>query len=162
MSFARTSLLRLTSRRIIAAPRVRTFTSSIRVNELIKKYTQDHEWITFDTNDSSNTVTIGITSYAASSLGDVVYVELPRCSKTVEAGEAFGAVESVKSASDILSPVAGEVVEVNGALNDKPGLINKSPEEDGWIAKVRVEGVQAMEGEALMEEEEYKELLESS
>ncbi|KAF8249532.1 glycine cleavage H-protein [Wilcoxina mikolae CBS 423.85] len=130
--------------------------------ELIKKYTQDHEWITLDTSDSSRTATIGITTYAASSLGDVVYVELPSCSTTVEAGEAFGAVESVKSASDILSPVAGEVVEVNTKLNDKPALINKAPEGEGWIVKVKVEGVQVMEGEGLMGEEEYLEMIESS
>ncbi len=97
--------------------------------------------------------TIGITSYAANSLGDVVFVELPNVGDSVSAGEAFGAVESVKSASDILSPVTGEVVEANSALDDKPSLINKSPEGDAWIAKVKV--AEKSELEELMGETEY-------
>jgi glycine cleavage system H protein len=101
--------------------------------------------------------TVGITSYAAQSLGDVVYVELPPVTSPVLAGEPFGAVESVKSASDILSPVAGEVVAVNEALNDKPSIINASPEGEGWIVKLKVE---SLEAEGLMEEAEYKKFTE--
>ena len=100
------------------------------------------------------TGTIGITSYAAKALGDVVYVELPTADATVAAGDTIGAVESVKSASDILSPVAGTVVEANAALEETPGLINRSPEGEAWIARVKVESVEEVEG--LMEEEEYR------
>jgi len=129
----------------------RTFTSTGSLNELIKKFTQDHEWVQLDT--STETATIGITTYAAKSLGDVVFVELPNVGDSVSAGEAFGAVESVKSASDILSPVTGEVVDANSALEDKPSLINKSPEGDAWIAKVKV--AEKSELEELMGETEY-------
>lgn len=100
------------------------------------------------------TVTIGITKYAAASLGDVVYVELPTQDVAVIAGDAIGAVESVKSASDILTPVTGVVVEANGALEDKPGIINKGPEGEGWIARIDI-GDES-EVEALMDEAAYK------
>lgn len=102
--------------------------------------------------------TIGITSYAAKALGDVVYVELPTADTSVAAGDTIGAVESVKSASDILSPVAGTVVEANAALEETPGLINRSPEGEAWIARVKVESVEEVDG--LMGEDEYRAFVE--
>lgn len=97
--------------------------------------------------------TLGISTYAANALGDVVYIEMPEAGLEVSAGEAIGAVESVKSASDILSPVGGKVVEVNEELQDKPGQLNKDPEGAAWLARLEVEG--EAEGK-LMSEEEYK------
>ena len=95
---------------------------------------QDHEWITME----GDIGTIGITNHAQEQLGDVVFVDLPEVGSTVEKDETMGAVESVKAASDIYSPVSGEVVEVNGALNDEPALVNTAAEADGWMAKVKL------------------------
>ncbi|KAH9839657.1 hypothetical protein Tdes44962_MAKER08000 [Teratosphaeria destructans] len=116
-----------------------------------KKYTEDHEWI--DTS-SPESASIGISTYAAKALGDVVYVELPTVGLEVSKGDAIGAVESVKSASDIMTPVSGVVTEVNSLLEDKPGTINSSPEADGWIAKVKV--TDKGEWEGLMDGQAYK------
>ena len=99
--------------------------------------------------------TLGISTYAAKALGDVVYIELPSTSLEISSGDAIGAVESVKSASDILSPVGGKVVEVNKLLEEKPGEINKDPEGEAWIARIEVEGGAEVEG--LMSKDEYKE-----
>lgn len=115
-----------------------------------KKYTEDHEWI--DVSADGKTATLGISDYAAKALGDVVYIELPQVDMDVNAGDAIGAVESVKSASDILTPISGKVTEVNSALEEKPAGINKDPEGEGWIAKVQIEG--EPEGK-LMSKEEY-------
>ncbi|KAI9879856.1 MAG: glycine cleavage system H-protein subunit, partial [Pleopsidium flavum] len=111
----------------------RTFRSSALVQE--KKYTQDHEWI--ELSDDGSTGTIGISTYAAKALGDVVYVELPTADLEVNAGDSIGAVESVKSASDIMTPVSGKIIEANNVLEEKPGTINKGPEGEGWIARIR-------------------------
>lgn len=100
------------------------------------------------------TGTIGVSAYAAKALGDVVYVELPSIDLEVNAGESIGAVESVKSASDIMTPVAGKIVEANNVLEDKPGTINQSPEADGWLAKIEV--ADAAEVDALMDADAYK------
>jgi glycine cleavage system H protein len=97
--------------------------------------------------------TLGISTYAAHALGDVVFVELPQLEMDVSAGEAIGAVESVKSASDILTPVSGTIAEVNKTLEDKPGSLNKDPEGEFWIAKVTLSA--EPEG-TLMSAEEYK------
>ncbi|WP_028471417.1 glycine cleavage system protein GcvH [Neptunomonas japonica] len=99
------------------------------------KYTASHEWI-LDNGDG--TVTIGITDHAQELLGDVVFVEVPEVGRAVEKGEEFSLVESVKAASDIYSPVTGEVVAVNELLEDSPETINESAFEDGWIAKVKL------------------------
>lgn len=96
--------------------------------------------------------TLGISSYASKALGDVVYIELPQVDLEVGAGDAIGAVESVKSASDILTPIEGKVVDVNSALEETPGTVNKDPEGDGWIAKIKVSS--EPEGK-LMSKEEY-------
>jgi glycine cleavage system H protein len=125
---------------------------------MLRKYTKDHEWINLPANSSHGT--IGISNYAAHALGDVVYVELPTAPLTVAAGDAVGAVESVKSASDINAPVSCTIVEANPVLEESPGIINKAPEEEGstggWVAKVVVgEGIEK-ELDLLMTEEEYR------
>jgi len=102
---------------------------------------------------SPPTGTIGITQYASKALGDVVYVELPEVGMEVNKGDTIGAVESVKSASDIMSPVSGKITEANDVLGDKPGTINKGPEAEGWFAKIEVSDKSEMEG--LMSKEEY-------
>jgi glycine cleavage system H protein len=106
-------------------------------------------------------VTLGISKYAAEKLGDVIYVELPEASLTVNAGDAVGAVESVKSASDIMTPVAGKVLESNSILEEKPGLLNQDPEGEGWITKVEIaEGGAEVEG--LMDGEGYRKFTEEA
>lgn len=102
--------------------------------------------------------TIGVSKHAAKELGDVMYVELPPIDEDVEAGSTVGAVESVKSANDIITPVSGKVVEVNERLSEKSGIVNESPEEDGWMAKIEVSN--AAEVDALMDEEQYRKFLE--
>jgi glycine cleavage system H protein len=118
------------------------------------QYTRSHEWV----RTEDDTATIGITDYAQEELGDIVYVELPEEGATFDAGDSFGTVESVKAVSDLYTPVGGEVVEVNGALNDSPEKINEDPYGDGWIVKLRVsdEGdlLSASDYEQLLEEEE--------
>ena len=99
------------------------------------------------------TGTIGVSVYAAKNLGDVVYVELPTLDQEVNAGDSIGAVESVKSASDIMTPVSGKIIEANDVLEEKPGTINKSPESEGWIARIEVKD--AAEISELMGDVEY-------
>ncbi|PNS19245.1 glycine cleavage system H protein [Sphaceloma murrayae] len=118
----------------------------------VKKYTSDHEWV--ELSEDGQSATIGISTYAASALGDVVYVELPAVDLEFNAGDSIGAVESVKSASDIMAPVAGTVIESNSSLEEKPGHINKSPEDEAWLAKIKVSD--ASEVEALMDADAYK------
>ncbi|KAL9000319.1 MAG: hypothetical protein Q9169_001036 [Polycauliona sp. 2 TL-2023] len=117
-----------------------------------KKYTKDHEWI--ELSDDKTQGTIGITRYAASALGDVVFVELPTLDLEVSAGDSIGAVESVKSASDIMTPVTGKIIATNAKLEEKPGTINKGPEDEGWIARIEVGD--AKEVESLMGLDDYK------
>ncbi|MFW6345761.1 MAG: glycine cleavage system protein GcvH [Halomonas sp.] len=100
------------------------------------RYAESHEWV-LDNGDG--TVTVGISDHAQEALGDVVFVELPEVGRTLEQKEEFGVVESVKAASDLYAPVAGEVIAVNEALEDAPETLNESPYEDGWIMKIRVE-----------------------
>jgi glycine cleavage system H protein len=105
-------------------------------NEL--KYLKTHEYVQLETD---GTAIIGITDFAQDQLGDVVFVELPAVGRMVSAGEAVAVVESVKTASDIYSPVAGEVIEVNSSLTDEPEKINAAPYGDGFLFKVRVTSV---------------------
>lgn len=100
------------------------------------KYTKSHEWVRLE----DGTATVGITEHAQDELGDVVFVELPEAGTTFEAGDSFGAVESVKAVSDLYAPVGGEVVEVNEALGDTPEKINEDPYGEGWILKLRTSG----------------------
>ncbi len=100
------------------------------------KYTKSHEWVRLE----DGTATVGITEHGQGELGDVVFVELPEAGTTFEAGDSFGAVESVKAVSDLYAPVGGEVVEVNEALGDTPEKINEDPYGEGWILKLRTSG----------------------
>ena len=104
-------------------------------------YTKDHEWV----RASGDRATVGITDHAQQQLGDVVYVELPDVGASYEAGAAFGAVESVKAASDLYLPVAGEIIAVNEPLINSPELLNSDPYGSGWLVKIKVaEGVGAL------------------
>ena len=98
------------------------------------RFTKDHEWVELN----GDIATIGISAYAAEQLGDVVFVEVPDVGKALKSGDSLAVVESVKAASDVYAPVAGEVVESNPALADTPETVNQSPEGDGWFAKVKV------------------------
>lgn len=101
-------------------------------NDLL--YTEEHEWIKID----GDTGTIGITDYAQSELGDIVFIELPEKGQTFAKGDKFAVIESVKAASDIYLPISGEIAEVNSSLEDAPETINSSPFTDGWIAKIKI------------------------
>jgi glycine cleavage system H protein len=125
------------------------------------RYTPEHEWVSVD----GTTASVGITEYAAQQLGDVVYVSLPATGASVSAGEPCGEVESVKSVSDLYSPVDGEVVEVNSELEDDPSLVNAEPYVGGWLFRVRV--AQDGNGEPalptdLLSAPEYEELTKSA
>lgn len=115
-------------------------------------YTEEHEWTRVDADDES-VLWIGVTDFAQSQLGDVVMVELPAVGDEVSAGETFGTVESPKSVSDLFAPVTGEIIAVNGELEDSPELVNESPYEDGWLVKVRMSDPSELDG--LMDAEAY-------
>ncbi len=119
-----------------------------------RRYAESHEWVKLD----GDIATVGITDYAQHALGDIVYVDMPEVGDTVEAGEVFGAVESVKAASDLISPISGEVVEVNENLEDAPESINADAFEN-WIMKVKVSN--AAEIEALLDAAAYAKLCEN-
>jgi len=127
-----------------------------------RKYTQEHEWVRLD----GDTAVVGITHFAQDQLGDVVYVELPEApaSDFVDQGDAIGAVESVKSASDINAPVRCKVVAANQLLEEKPATINQVPEDDsnggGWIVRVEVDEEGAKQVDELMDAEAYKAFIE--
>lgn len=116
-------------------------------------YTETHEWVKVQ----DSLATLGITDYAQAQLGDVVFLELPRVGKLLEAGDSFGVVESVKAASDLYSPVAGTVTEVNESLNATPELVNRDPYGEGWLIRVQLNGDL---GEGLLDEAGYKALSE--
>ncbi|ESK87878.1 glycine dehydrogenase [Moniliophthora roreri MCA 2997] len=119
---------------------------------ITRRYTAEHESVTFD--DSTGLGVISITDHAQSSLGDVVFVELPTKGSEVVQGDQIGAVESVKAASDIYAPVSGTIEEINEILSSEPGLLNKSPEEKGWLCRIKLSDPTEMD--KLMTEEEYK------
>lgn len=108
------------------------------------RFTADHEWAALE----DGVITIGITEYAQSQLGDIVYVELPEVGRTVDQGEETAVVESVKAAGEVKSPVTGEVVEVNDVLNDEPELVNQDPDAEGWFFKIKP-----------LEPEQFKEMM---
>ena len=99
------------------------------------RYTAEHEYV--QPSDDRGVVVIGITDYAQGELGDVVYVSLPKVGETYEAHQPFGTIEAVKAVSELYMPVAGEVVEVNGALDADPAVVNRDPYGEGWMVKVR-------------------------
>jgi glycine cleavage system H protein len=111
-------------------------------------YTETHEWVTLE----DEVATVGITEFAQAQLGDVVFLELPRVGKLLEAGDTFGVVESVKAASDLYSPVAGTVLEVNESLNTHPEQVNGDPYGAGWLIRVRLNGDL---GQGLLDEAGY-------
>jgi len=127
-------MLRLASANLARCARSSSLQTRFATRCLTTKFSKDHEWIKIE----GDIGTIGITNHAQEQLGDVVFVDLPEVGSTVEKDDTMGAVESVKAASDIYSPVSGEVTEVNDALTDEPALVNSSAEADGWMAKVKL------------------------
>lgn len=114
------------------------------------KYTESHEWISVEDKIG----TVGITDYAQSELGDIVYVELPEVGKNVNLGGEICVLESTKAAADIYSPLSGSVVEVNLELNNTPELVNQSPEKKGWLYKIELANLNELD--ELMELEQYQ------
>lgn len=119
------------------------------------RYSKDHEWVLVD----DETAAIGITDYAQSSLGDVVYIDMPRVGDKFAAHEAFGSVESVKAVSEVFIPIGGEVTAVNDGLNDTPEKVNSDPYGDAWFIKVKMEN--PLEADGMLSSEEYEEYLTS-
>lgn len=117
------------------------------------KYTKDHEWIKID----GDTATVGITDFAQSELGDIVYVDVDTLDDTVEQDEVFGTVEAVKTVSDLFMPLTGEVIEFNEALEDSPESVNKDPYGDGWMIKIKLSDTGQID--SLLDAEAYKELV---
>jgi glycine cleavage system H protein len=117
------------------------------------KFTKDHEWLRIE----GDVATVGITPYAQEQLGDLVFVELPQAGRRLEKGAGAAVIESVKAASDVYSPISGEVSEVNESIVQEPGLVNSDPTGKGWMFKLKV--ADAAEIEALMDEAAYKSLI---
>ena len=115
------------------------------------KYTKDHEWALFE----ENTVTIGITDYAQSSLGEIVFVELPEIGQVIEIGSSFGVIESIKSVSDLYCPISGKVLEINNLLLEQPDLLNSNPYEN-WIIKLALSSTD--EENSLLSDDQYKKI----
>ena len=118
-----------------------------------KKYTKEHEWISLQ----DEVATIGITNYAQESLGDIVFVELPKIGKLINKGDLIGVVESVKAASDIYAPVSGEIIEVNKELTNTPQLVNTNPEDSGWYIKIKLEKTDELNN--LLTLDQYKKII---
>ena len=116
------------------------------------KYLETHQWVRVE---ADGTATVGITDFAQEQLGDVVYIGVPEVGVTVNGGEEAGVAESVKSASDVFSPVTGEVIEVNAKLEDEPEIVNEDPYGDGWMFKVKLADLGELDG--LMDAEAYSE-----
>ncbi len=117
------------------------------------KYTKDHEWIRIDGDEA----TIGITEFAQSELGDIVYVDVDTLDETVDKDEVFGTVEAVKTVSDLFMPLTGEVIEFNETLEDEPELVNSSPYEEGWMIKIKFSDESELD--SLLDAEDYKALI---
>ena len=120
---------------------------------MTRYFTKEHEWIEVE----GSSATVGITDYAQSQLGDVVFVEVPTPGTTVKAGGEAAVVESVKAASDVYAPVSGEVTEGNAALTDQPDLVNTAPEGEGWFFKLTLADSSELDG--LMDEAAYREFV---
>ena len=117
------------------------------------RYTKDHEWISLE----GNIATIGITDFAQSELGDIVYVDIASKGKALGAEEVFGTVEAVKTVSDLFLPVAGTILEVNSALNNNPELVNSDPYGSGWMVKVEVSETESLD--ALVDASAYEQMV---
>ncbi|HOH71249.1 MAG TPA: glycine cleavage system protein GcvH [Paludibacteraceae bacterium] len=117
------------------------------------KYTKDHEWFRLE----GDCAYVGITDFAQSELGEIVFVEIETVGETLNAGETFGTVEAVKTVSDLFLPVSGEVLEANPLLDDQPELVNSDPYGEGWMVKIRVENM--AETETLLTAEAYRSLI---
>ena len=118
-------------------------------------FTKEHEWIRVD----GDVATVGISDHAQEALGDIVFAEAPEAGRTLTKGQEAAVVESVKAASDVYSPVGGEVIEGNGAIADDPALINRDPEGEGWFFKLKLSDPSELDG--LMAEAEYREWVKS-
>ena len=116
-------------------------------------YTNDHEWIKID----GNTALVGITDFAQSELGDIVFIEVETIGEDLNKNEVFGTVEAVKTVSDLFIPVSGKVLEFNSALEDNPELVNESPYEEGWIVKMEISNLD--ETSDLLDSKAYKSLI---
>jgi glycine cleavage system H protein len=119
------------------------------------RYTDDHEWLRLEGDEG----TVGITAYAAGELGDIVFVELPAVGASLQSAQSFGVIESVKTASDLYSPVEGEVIAVNEQLADKPELVNADPYGEGWMIRLRLADPAAVE--KLKDADAYRKLTEA-
>ncbi len=119
------------------------------------KYTKDHEWIKVDGDEAQ----IGITEFAQKELGDIVFIEVETEGETLDAGEAFGTIEAVKTVSDMFMPVNGEVLEFNEELEANPEIVNKDPYGEGWIIKIKISDPAELDN--LLDADAYKELIEA-
>jgi glycine cleavage system H protein len=117
------------------------------------KYSSDHEWVKVEGNEAY----VGITDFAQEELGDIVFIDVSTEGETLEQGEVFGSVEAVKTVSDLMMPVSGEVLEVNAEIDDAPELVNKDPYGKGWIIKVTIVNPEELDG--LMSATDYKEFI---
>ena len=118
-----------------------------------KKYSKDHEWV----SSENDIATIGITNHAQESLGDIVFIELPEVGRLVNFGDQVGVIESVKAASDLFSPISGEIIEVNNELQKSPQFINEDPENLGWYMKIKLNNTEELTN--LMNFNQYKEII---
>ncbi|MDQ3072805.1 MAG: glycine cleavage system protein GcvH [Bacteroidota bacterium] len=117
------------------------------------KYTKDHEWIRFE----GDIAVIGVTDFAQSELGDIVYVEIETVGQSMNPGDVFGTVEAVKTVSDLYMPISGEIIEMNPKLESDPELVNKDPYGEGWMIKVRIQG--QADGSILLSANDYKSII---
>ena len=118
-----------------------------------KKYSKDHEWVSIE----NEIATVGITNHAQESLGDIVFIELPDIGKSIKMGDQVGVIESVKVASELYSPVSGEIIEVNNELTTTPQLLNTDPENTGWYMKLKTNNTEDLTN--LMNLNQYKEMI---
>ena len=118
-----------------------------------KKYSKDHEWVFIE----NQIATVGITNYAQESLGDIVFIELPEIGKSIKMGDQVGVVESVKVASELYSPVSGEIIEINNELTKTPQLLNTDPENTGWYMKLKTNNTEELTN--LMNFNQYKKII---
>ena len=118
-----------------------------------KKYSKDHEWV----YQEGEIATVGITNYAQESLGDIVFIDLPNVWKSINSGDQVGVIESVKAASDLFSPIGGEIIEVNKELKNSPQLVNSDAENSGWYMKIKIRNENDLN--ILMNNEEYQKII---